>query len=303
MSAMTTETLRKDEPAKGEPEKRGAAKKQSSEDYKAPIYELDGRLWRSWQLLAVVAVIATFGLATTTSSLMWPWEGMELIPLGGLAIVILAFVAHLTRMYKSIISEREFVQDAERDFADERYKRIFELLNVGHILDSDSETQGVFDGVTKLCMEVFDCQKASLMLPDNEGLSLEVQSAVGYSNPKAVGARQRIGQGISGWVAENRRPVLLTEASDASQYPGLTFEKRGILSAMVMPILVRDELIGVISISTQSKDVTYNDNDLQAFRAFADTVGTYIVHINKTRTMMQTIKDQQTALQEKYLQV
>jgi len=290
---MTAETMRK----------RKAEKMQSSGENRAPIYELDDRLWRSWQLMTLVSIITTFGLATTTSSLMWPWEGMELIPLGGLAIVILGFVAHMTRTYKTLISQRQFAQDAERDFADLKYKRIFELLNVGHILDTESNTRGVFDGVTKLCMDVFDCQKVSLMLPDNDGLSLEVQSAVGYSNPKAVGARQRVGQGISGWVAKNRRPVLLTEETDAAQYPGLKYEKRGIISAMVVPILIRDELIGIISISTQAKEVTYNDNDLKALQAFGDTVGTYIVHINKTRTMKQTIKDQQRALQAKYLQV
>ena len=72
---------------------------------------------------------------------------------------------------------------------------------------------------------------------------------------------------------------------------------------MVVPILIHDELIGVISISTQSTDVVYNETDLQALQAFGDTVGTYIDHINKTRIMKQTIQDQQNALQSKYLKL
>jgi hypothetical protein len=47
---------------------------------------------------------------------------------------------------------------------------------------------------------------------------------------------------------------------------------------MVVPIIVRDDLVGVLNVSSRSMDVVYVNEDLLALRGFASSAGACIRH-------------------------
>jgi GAF domain-containing protein len=64
---------------------------------------------------------------------------------------------------------------------------------------------------------------------------------------------------------------------------------------MVVPIIVRDELVGVLNVSSRSRDVVYDENDLLALQGFASSAGACIRHTEQAswiRRMVPQLSDE-----------
>ncbi|MDH3216790.1 MAG: GAF domain-containing protein [Candidatus Krumholzibacteria bacterium] len=268
----------------------------------APIStaDLEHRDRHSWLVLGVTLVITTIGLTATTLFVTWPWQWAEVARLVFLCLMVFLLAGYLTRQRRLVDDIRHKIEHLERNAAERRYSRLFDLLDVSRIMVSEQEAHNVFDAVTQACLEIFDCDKASLMLVV-DGRYLEVKSAFGYMNPKIIGARQKMGEGIAGWVAKNRRPALIQGRVQPGKYPGLSFKSRGVPAAVVVPIIVKDELVGVLNISTRSTQTIYDGEDERAIQAFADNVGACVQAGMTTRRMRDTIQEQQRELQKMYV--
>ena len=169
--------------------------------------------------------------------------------------------------------------------------RLHALLNVTRMMGAVSDPLRLFQGITSTCLEVFDCQQASLMLVSADGQYLEMKAASGHLEEEKVReVNQPIGQGIAGYVAQHRVPLLLGENMDPENYPDLEVGNRGLVAAMVVPIIVRDELVGVLNISSRARGTVYSEDDLQALDVFAINAGTCIHQAERTEWMRQTIE-------------
>ncbi len=262
--------------------------------------ELERRSRQSSLLLGGTLAVAILGLTATTLFATWPWKSDDVVLPIFLCLVLLLFSGYLSGRRQEIGAMRQQMERLERGAAERRYTRLFELLDITRIMDSERGAQSVFEAVPQVCLEIFNCEKASLMLVVGDR-HLEVVSAIGYMNRNIIGARQRIGEGISGWVAQHRKPVLIQGRINPGKYPGLTFKARGLAAAVVVPVIKRDELVGVINISTRSPQIYYDDEDLRAIQAFADNVGACVLAGLKAKRMSDTIEEQQRELQKLYV--
>ena len=64
-------------------------------------------------------------------------------------------------------------------------------------------------------------------------------------------------------------------------------------AAMVVPIMVRDELVGVLNISSRAPNTTYAEEDMRALEVFAENAGTCIRQAERAEWMRQTIERMQ----------
>jgi len=262
--------------------------------------DLEHRDRHSWLLLGVTLAITTIGLTATTMFVTWPWQSAELVRLVFLCLMVFLLASYLTRQRRLVDDMRHKIEHLERNAAERRYSRLFDLLDVSRILDSERDARNVFDAVTQVCLEIFDCEKASLMLAV-DGRYLEVKSAYGYMNRKIIGARQKMGEGVAGWVAKNRRPVLIQGRVQPGKYPGLNFKSRDLSAAVVVPIIFKNEVIGILNISTRSTQTMYDEADERAIQAFADNVGACVQAGMTAQRMRDTIQKQQRELQKMYV--
>jgi len=60
--------------------------------------------------------------------------------------------------------------------------------------------------------------------------------------------------------------------------------------AIVVPIQVRDEMVGVINIASEKPGSTYDEEDLRALQVFAENVGSCIRHAEQAEWMRQIIQ-------------
>ena len=84
---------------------------------------------------------------------------------------------------------------------------------------------------------------ASVMLLDGDGL-LVVRSAFGPHENAARSARRKLGEGISGWVAQNAEPLLLRGKVEDSRFSGVD---PSIEESLVVPLRFGNRVVGVVA--------------------------------------------------------
>jgi signal transduction protein with GAF and PtsI domain len=173
----------------------------------------------------------------------------------------------------------------------QNHARLKALLNISRMMGAVNRLDEVFKSVVDTCIELFDAQQASLMLLNSDTNELTVQAAKGHPEPDRVkSARLKVGHGIAGWVAKNCQPVILGPDMDLDLYPGLPVVVSELTAAIVVPVLLRDELIGVLNIRSLKEDTSYDDDDLQSLRVLAENIGTVIRHSEHVEWMRKTIE-------------
>jgi signal transduction histidine kinase len=109
--------------------------------------------------------------------------------------------------------------------------------------------------------ELLGVEMGSLMLLDKESQELSIKVAKGLSEEITKNAKTKIGEGISGWVAENRKPLLIEDIEKDTR-----FRKRNGKyhndSLLSVPLLADDQLLGVINVNNKSTKEIFSEEDL-----------------------------------------
>ena len=261
---------------------------------------LEKQSMRNWYLLASFTALSTIGLLVAVTPVLsesissfWPWAATDLVMLVGLGGSILLLILHLTLQQIKVTGIRHKFVAIETEASESRQQnasRLHALLSVSRMMGSFTDPASVFQAITSTCLEIFACHQSSLMLLNTETNMLEMKAATGHINrEKLYNIEQPVGKGIAGYVAQHKRPVILGRNVDHSQYPGLKVQAMKLTAAMVVPIMVRDELVGVLNISSRAPDTVYVEEDLRALEVFAENAGTCIHQAERAEWMRQTI--------------
>ncbi|HUV37140.1 MAG TPA: GAF domain-containing protein [Patescibacteria group bacterium] len=256
--------------------------------------------WRNWFFLTGVLVLTTLGLGTALPPLIserivhpWPWIKTDLILIVGLSVTVFAVVLYLTQQQRHVLDVNRRMQHLVKE-SDKRMHgyigRLYALIRLGRTLAEETDLPTVFNCITNMCVEVFNCQRASLMLYEPEMKELVLRAVSGLPAEAIIDSRLPLGEGIAGWAAQRGEALLLGNDDDSERYPELDLHDETIASAMVVPIMLRSELVGVINVSSTSPETLYDKEDLGALQVFAENTGAYIRHAEQAHWMRQTIK-------------
>jgi DNA-binding NtrC family response regulator len=142
------------------------------------------------------------------------------------------------------------------------------LQRVSADVNSTLELDEIYDAALRTMVELFEFHHAIILLLDPGGETLTVVASRGYEN-QATGGRVRVGTGVIGIVAQKRKMLHVSnlgqqrayaaaqrqqmvkwgrgaELGDAAPVPGLPNAE----SQFAIPMLVRNELVGVFSIES-----------------------------------------------------
>lgn len=244
---------------------------------KLTLSEVDKRRTQLWgiSIFLVVAVTMALALSTVGSELLpeqlrlrqladlSSWVVVVLV--GGLTLAFLVYVLEkeisLRRLSSLLIEERVLSAALSNRIAE-----ISRLSEVGKAINTTLELKDVLHLILTSALELLGGDEGSIMLV-NEDESLEVVAYKGteLEDIKAIGA------GISGKVAASRTPKL-TQGSDIDDgHP-----ERGIYSSMSVPLIRRDELVGVLNINETKGRRQFTEQDLHAMDFFAENAAVAI---------------------------
>ncbi len=113
--------------------------------------------------------------------------------------------------------------------------------------------------------ELLGVEMTSLMLLDKENQELSIKVAKGLSEDIVKGAKIKVGEGVSGWVAKNKEPLLIKDIGKDKRFSKRDgkYHNDSLLS---VPLMLRDEVIGVINVNNKSTREVFEEKDLEALK-------------------------------------
>ncbi|HUR37534.1 MAG TPA: sensor domain-containing diguanylate cyclase [Terriglobales bacterium] len=123
----------------------------------------------------------------------------------------------------------------------------------------------------------FGVSACAVMLVDAEKHELYIHTHNGFTDAEVLGRRYKIGHdGISGYVASTKAPLYVADVSKEPRYVSGSADVR---SELALPLVVRDELLGVLTLSSDQTDY-FSDEMIGLLTLFA---GQASVALDNTR--------------------
>jgi signal transduction histidine kinase len=140
-----------------------------------------------------------------------------------------------------------------------RYERLKLLYQVGSVIHSTLESQPALALIAREAARLMQASSCSVVLINPTTGFLEIQAAEGLS-PVATELKLRVGEGLTGWVAQKGLPARVGDVTQDKRYIMLRPEVR---SELAVPLEVNGEVRGVLNVDSDRVEAfTVDDQEL-----------------------------------------
>ena len=145
------------------------------------------------------------------------------------------------------------------------------LHEITHALESSENLDTLLKYIMQKSHSIMNAESASLMLVIEETNELEFKIVLGPKATKVKPFRLPIGKGISGWVAETGKPVLIPDCYSDPRFDP-SFDKRSgyyTRTMLTVPMIYKSKTLGVMSVINRMDGKPFDENDQILFTIFA----------------------------------
>lgn len=121
------------------------------------------------------------------------------------------------------------------------------LTSLSEAMGGEKSPKEILQLILKSAFSITRATSASLMLLAAETDVLRVEVAEGFKNRSIFRTRLRVGQGVTGWVAETGVPLRVGNVTKDPRYVRV---QRGLRSELAVPLKVAGRVLGVISVDS-----------------------------------------------------
>ncbi|MBI5030048.1 MAG: GAF domain-containing protein [Chloroflexi bacterium] len=141
-------------------------------------------------------------------------------------------------------------------------------------LGSSPDWETLYPKILKMALALVNATSGSVMLVEESSQRLAIAASENLPPAVVNETQTRIGEGVAGWVALHRQPLLLIGPIDSKQYPKSFPKPDQIASSLCVPILDHSnpnvpELLGIINLARSIGMPPLTANDLRLITAFA----------------------------------
>ena len=211
-------------------------------------------------------------------------------------------VRHAMEKRLLTLKNQELNQELER----QNQKLAFALKRQKSLIDAGRAMSGIL-AITDLlnyfvgCVaDELDVERASLMLLDEKTDEMRIVAHRGLSADVTSGARMKVGDGISGSVAREKKPILVTDVeSDPRVGKGLeSTSASSFISAPIVlsiPILIREKVLGVINATNRRSGAPFDEDDMTFLFSLAGQAAVAIERARQFEDLQEAYRDLQEA--------
>ncbi|MFO3796892.1 MAG: GAF domain-containing protein, partial [Anaerolineales bacterium] len=127
--------------------------------------------------------------------------------------------------------------------------------------------------------------RVSILLADKNKEFLEFKAFAGYSE-ETRGLRIPFGSGITGWVAQQRRPLRIGDVTADPRYIQVSPETR---SEMAIPLIYRGEVLGVLNAESERLNA-YSESDEEMLSTLASSLAAIIANARLLEQLRRRIE-------------
>ena len=166
-------------------------------------------------------------------------------------------------------------------------REIAVLQEVTELILASSDTETVLHQTLLIVRNYFGVSNCAIFLVDEAAGEVYRRASNGYE-PGQGRERMKIGsEGVTGYVAQTRQPMYVP---DVSKEPRYLLAQANIKSELALPLLVRDELLGVLDMESDKLDF-FTDETIGLMALFAAQAAVALenakLHTTERRRMRQ----------------
>lgn len=148
------------------------------------------------------------------------------------------------------------MQDPRRrspaDQLDRKAAQLSALREIGRAINAAWELQATLELITRKTAEVMGMDSCSIYLLDEDGAYLVLGATTGLSKEAVGRARLRLGEGLTGWAAEQEEPVAVADAARDARFKHLPETRESIFqSLLAVPLINQGRVIGAMNVQTE----------------------------------------------------
>lgn len=163
--------------------------------------------------------------------------------------------------------------------AEKARKRLETVAAVGEAVSSTLDFEEFVDTLLTRLGEVIEAPNRGLLLYDEALDVLVIHSSSHYAiDPDEADVRGvKVGEGITGWVAQRREPCNVPDVSQDSRYLGFISTTR---SELVVPVVCNGKLFAVINLESPQVGA-FDEDDVALLLAIADQVAIALKNVQQ----------------------
>jgi sigma-B regulation protein RsbU (phosphoserine phosphatase) len=151
----------------------------------------------------------------------------------------------------------------------------------------------------EVCTELTGAEKGSLFLVDSDGVVTDCILSRSHTTPEE--SSRLIGsvleKGFAGWVSRNRQVGLIIDTQDDDRWLTLPNEPYTVRSAMAVPILRGEELLGVLTLM-HSQPGLFNPETAELMQATSDQIALTLENARLYSKLDESYRSLEKAKQE-----
>lgn len=130
----------------------------------------------------------------------------------------------------------------------------------------------VYQNIVEMASELLDATCGSLMLFDERGENLQIESAKGMNLPLARSLSVKVGTGIAGRVAKSGFPMVVNDIEKDRRTASPNRPRFKTKSFISVPLKIKDRTVGVLNLSDKADQGIFTENDLNMLTSFTTQI-------------------------------
>lgn len=181
-----------------------------------------------------------------------------------------------SKLFISVINKNMELLDTKEQL-ERRVHELDVLFEIAQVSASATELDDLLEGVLARAVRAIEAEAGAILIADQRG-NLRFRSAVG-GDPEAI-KRHTIprGEGISGWVARNRRPQVVNDVDEDDRHARGIAERVGYhpRSVLAVPLSWEDGVGALELLNKHGGQSPFTDEDVRAASLIANHISTAI---------------------------
>ncbi|HEX7546011.1 MAG TPA: GAF domain-containing protein [Gemmatimonadaceae bacterium] len=177
----------------------------------------------------------------------------------------------------------------------QRTRTLYLLDRVLTLAAAREEPRRLAEGLLALVGDDMQAQRCSLfLLVPGDSKTMYLAAARGLAPHVKAGSHITVGQGVAGKVAESREPLLVMDAGeDALRHPLLGDEYLTTGSFISFPLVLHDELLGVLNITNRAQHGVFVEDDIERVRLLGMVISLIAREVRLPERLHEMIADGQ----------
>ncbi|OIP28870.1 hypothetical protein AUK22_03705 [bacterium CG2_30_54_10] len=180
------------------------------------------------------------------------------------------------RLLTSFFENRRLIEDSRR-----KLEYFSTLYKVSSSVSRTLNITRLFGMILQQVQDVMDVENCSLMMLDPLKKQLSLDAAIGLPKEMVGKVRVHIGEGIAGWVAQNKQPVFLKDISKDERFSNrnarMDYKTRSVLS---VPIIHNKILLGVLNVNNKRSGHAFSEDDLNLLLGISGQISQALANAN-----------------------